>query len=84
MTKNLEKRVQAIEARNHKVELDKAWETSLLRKCIVFLITCALTYSFLRLIDDPNALGNAILAAVGFMLSTLTLSLFKNWWINKQ
>jgi len=84
MSKDIEKRIASIEARNKKVEQDKAWETSLLRKCIVFMITCAFSYSFLHLINDPNAFGNAILASVGFMLSTLTLSLFKNWWLGKQ
>ena len=34
--KDLEKRIEAIEERNKRVELDKAWETSWTRKiCII-------------------------------------------------
>jgi len=84
MSKDLEKRIAAIEARNKRVELDKAWETGALRRFILFILTCIFTYGFLRLIEEPHAFGNSIVAASGFILSTLTVSYLKNWWISRQ
>ncbi len=81
---NLEKRVAAIEARNQRVELDKAWEVSWTRKLVLFCIIFLLTFLFLLLIRDDRALGNALLAAVGIFLSTLTISYLKTWWISRQ
>lgn len=83
-SKNLEKRIIAIEARNKRVELDKAWETSWTRKLVLFLVTLLLTYIFLLLIHDDHAFGNAVLGAIGFLLSTLTVSYLKAWWISRQ
>jgi hypothetical protein len=81
---NLEDRVKAIEARNRKVELDKAWEVSAARRFVLFIITFILSYAFLKIIEDEHPLANSILAAVGFVLSTLTVSYLKNLWITKQ
>lgn len=80
----LEKRVAAIEARNRKVELDKAWETSIARKVVLFVATFLLTYIFLRLIDENYPAGNAVLASIGFVLSASTISYLKNYWIARQ
>ncbi len=81
---DLEKRVAAIEARNQRVELDKAWEVSWTRKLVLFCITFLLTFLFLLLIRDDRAWGNAVLAAIGILLSTLTISYLKTWWISRQ
>lgn len=80
----LEKRIAAIEVRNKRVELDKAWETSWIRKLVLLLVTLFFTYIFLLLIHDDHAFGNAVLGAIGFLLSTLTVSYLKAWWIAKQ
>lgn len=37
--KDLEKRVVAIEKRNKKVETDKAWETSWIRRICIMILT---------------------------------------------
>jgi len=84
MTKDLEVRVEAIEARNRRVELDKAWENSSIRRLVLFFVTLAFTYVFLEVINDERPLGNAVLAAAGFVLSTLTVSYLKKWWISRQ
>ena len=36
---NIEKRLNAIEQRNKRVELDKSWETSFSRKIIIAVLT---------------------------------------------
>lgn len=81
---DLEKRLSAIEARNKRVELDKAWETSLTRKIVIFGATFLVTYIFLRLIDENHPLGNAALASLGFVVSASSVSYQKNVWIARQ
>ena len=84
MDKNYEKRVEAIEIRNKKVELDKAWETSFFRRFLIAFLTylVIVIFMFSAKIDRPFI--NAIVPAIGFLLSTLTISYLKNWWISKQ
>lgn len=82
--KDLEKRIEAIEARNKKVELDKAWETSIFRRVLIALLTYFVVVTLMGSLGIDKPLINAIIPAAGFVLSTLTISYLKNWWINKQ
>ncbi|HYF96443.1 MAG TPA: hypothetical protein VD947_00195 [Patescibacteria group bacterium] len=84
MSSNLEKRIEAIEARNHKVELDKAWEVSSFRRILVVILTYLVMSAFMFTADIDRPFVNALIPAAGFGLSTLTISYVKNWWINKQ
>ncbi len=45
----LEKRIEAIEKRNKKVETDKAWETSMTRKICIMVLTyiVVIMYSYI-------------------------------------
>lgn len=79
--KTLEKRIIKIEQRNSKVEADKTWETSLLRKIIIFLITYIIIGLFMSSVNIKDSWLNALIPSLGFLLSTLTLSLIKSWWI---
>jgi len=79
----IEERVRKIEERNRKVETDKAWEGSWTRKIALILFTYLAVGIYLNLISVPNPWINAIVPSMGFLLSTLTLPLFKNWWIKK-
>jgi len=79
--KSLESRVAAIEKRNRKVEADKAWETSYFRRGALALFTYAAIGFYFVAIGVPNPWLNAIVPAVAFMLSTLTLPFMKNWWV---
>ena len=76
----LEKRVKNLEERNKRVETDKAWETSLSRKILIFVFTYLSIGLYLQIILIPSPWLNAIVPAVGFVLSTLTLPFFKNVW----
>lgn len=78
---DLEKRVVAIEERNTKVEADKAWETSLSRKLVIAIFTYIVVGIYLGVIGVSNQWVNAIVPAVGFLLSTLTLPFLKVLWI---
>lgn len=76
----IEKRINAIELRNYRVEKDKAWETSLTRKTMIALLTYLTITLFFISIDTPQPLINSIVPTLGFLLSTLSLSLFRKIW----
>lgn len=77
----LEKEVEKLKERNRKVELDKKWETSLTRRGLLIIFTYLAIGLYLNAVDIENPWLNAIVPSVGFLLSTLTLSYFKNLWI---
>lgn len=80
----LEKRIEAIEQRNSRVESDKAWETSIIRKALIALLTYLTITLFFFSIGTPQPLINAIVPTLGFLLSTLSLSLFKKIWEKRR
>lgn len=75
--------INEIKKRNQRVEADKAWETSWIRKIIILLVTYIVVVLFFYFAQLPKPFINAIVPAVGFVLSTLTISFFKKWWVNK-
>ena len=79
---SIEKRLEAIEQRNKKVELDKAWETSLSRKIIIAVLTYTTIILFFFIAELPKPFINSIVPTTGFVLSTLSLPYFKKLWIN--
>lgn len=76
----LEKRIGKIEIRNKEVELNKAWETSLTRKILIFIFTYLAIALYLKYVVGIDPWINAIVPATGFLLSTLTLPWFKELW----
>lgn len=76
----LERRLNKIEERNKKVEVDKAWETSNTRKVLLILFTYFSIALYLKYIIHIDPWLNAIVPALGFLLSTLSLPFFKNLW----
>lgn len=79
-SQQLEGRVLALERRNQRVELDKAWETSWTRRLILIGFTYLSVGFYLNAIKIVNPWLNAIVPSLGFWLSTLTLPFFKRWW----
>ncbi|MBP9817606.1 hypothetical protein KBC75_02490 [Candidatus Shapirobacteria bacterium] len=80
----LEKRIKIIENRNKKVEVDKAWETSLTRKLLLIIFTFLSIGFYMKAIGVNNPWLNAVIPSLGFLLSTLSLPFFKNIWASKQ
>jgi len=80
----LEERIVLIEQRNKKVELDKSWEGSYLRRALIVLFTYISIGLYMWAIGVSNPLLNAVIPSLGFTLSTLTLPLFKNWWVKQK
>ncbi len=75
--KELEKRIEDIENRNKRVEGDKAWKTSSLRKALIVLLTYVFAVLYLKIADTTNPFFGAVVPWVGFYLSTQTLSVIK-------
>jgi len=73
--------LEEIEERNRKVEADKAWEISKTRRGIIAVLTYFIIVIVLYLIEAPRPWFNAIVPTLGFILSTLTLSYCKKWWL---
>ncbi len=77
---NLDERISRIEKRNKEVELNKSWETSWTRKILLFIFTYLSIALYLKFIVNIDPWVNAIVPAIGFLLSTLTLPYFKTLW----
>ncbi|MDD5750728.1 MAG: hypothetical protein PHU56_03760 [Candidatus Pacebacteria bacterium] len=78
---DIEKEIIEIKERNKRVEIDKAWETSLTRRILLIAFTYLAIGLYMRAIGIARPWLNAIVPAVGFLLSTLTLPFFKKVWI---
>ena len=77
-----EKRLNRIEQRNNRVEMDKAWETSWTRRIIITIMTYITIVLFFYVAKLPKPFVNSIVPSTGFVLSTLSLPFFKRIWIN--
>ena len=77
----LKEKIEKIEARNKKVELDKRWETCWTRKICIMILTyiIVLIYSYLTS-KYSNIFLNSLVPVIGFTLSTLSLKLIRNLW----
>lgn len=80
----IEERLQQIEERNRRVEGDKAWETSVTRRVLVAVLTYLVIVLFFYTADLPKPFVNAVVPTLGFMLSTLSLSVFRKWWLKSR
>ena len=78
---DLLQRIEIIEKRNREVELNKSWEGSWARKILIALFTYLSIALYFQYILEINPWLNAIVPTVGFILSTMTLSFFKELWI---
>lgn len=79
----LQNEIALIKKRNQRVETDKAWETSWVRKIIILFLTYIVIVIFFFFAHLPKPFINAIVPALAFVLSTLTVPLFKNLWLKK-
>lgn len=75
--------INKITKRNQRVEADKAWETSWTRKIIILFLTYIVIVVFFYCARLPRPFANAIVPAAAFVLSTLTIPLFKKWWLKR-
>lgn len=78
---DLEKRIEEIEKRNKRVELDKKWETCWTRRICIMILTyiIVIVYSYIVRNYD-NILLSSLVPVIGFTLSTLSLKLIRKIW----
>ena len=79
-----EAEIEKIKSRNRRVEADKAWEVSAERRLIIALGTYVIAYVLFLTISAPNPHLAALVPAVGFLLSTLTLPFIKAAWLRSR
>jgi hypothetical protein len=84
MNKTIEERLSIIESRNQKVENDKAWETSWTRRFSIMILTYAVVVIYLHLVVRIEPWINGLVPLIGFILSTLTVSLLKDEWLRRR
>lgn len=79
--KDLEKEIEKIKERNKRVEKDKAWETSFVRRATIAILTyiVVITYSYL-IKSVSNIFLTSLVPVIGFLLSTLSLKLIRKIW----
>lgn len=81
--KDLEKRINDIEARNKRVELDKRWETSFTRRISICILTYIVVLLFSYFINKSNNIFlSSLVPVIGFTLSTLSVGLIRKIWLN--
>lgn len=79
----MKEEIEAIQERNKRVELDKAWETSRTRRSIVAFLTYLTAAVFLKLIGNSQPFLNALVPFGGYLFSTITLPYVKRWWTKR-
>ncbi|MEY2665162.1 MAG: hypothetical protein RLZZ480_267 [Candidatus Parcubacteria bacterium] len=80
----METELRQIQERNKRVELDKAWETSKTRRGLIASITYVVAALFMYRIGITEPFINALVPTGGYLLSTLSLPIIKQWWINNN
>ncbi len=81
---SVDREIQLIKERNKRVELDKAWEISWTRRLVIAVSTYFIAGIWLVLIHDSYPWLKAFVPAGGYLLSTLSLSFFKNVWAQRR
>lgn len=81
---SLKEEIAEIKARNKRVEADKAWETSLIRRIFIAVSTYILIAIFMLSIGVEKPLLSAIIPALAYFISTASLGILKSWWLKRR
>ena len=80
----MEERIDKIEARNKRVEEDKAWETSLTRRIFIAILTYIVVVLYTYTISKINNIFlSSLVPVIGFLLSTVSLNGIRKIWSKK-
>jgi len=80
----LETEIEKIKERNRRVEADKNWETSWTRRIFIGISAYTIIAIFLVIIRAEKPLISAIIPALAYILSTLSLDPLRSWWLKRQ
>lgn len=76
----MQEELAAIKKRNARVEADKAWERSPARILALVLMTYVIAVAVLFAIGNDRPFLNALIPALGYFISTRSLSLLRSLW----
>lgn len=79
--RSLEKEINQIKDRNKRVEREKAWEVSWMRRVMVAVFTYVVIAIFFVFIGTDEPLRDSIVPSVAFILSTLSGPFIKKLWL---
>ncbi len=79
-----EQEIEKIKQRNRRVELEKAWETSLTRKVSISILTYVFFVVFFHVFGFSYPLRDAAVPTLAFLLSTASLSAVKRIWLSRR
>lgn len=83
-TDDLKVEIERIKERNERVEVDKAWETSVTRMAVLAVSTYVVAALTLWTIGNDGPFVNALIPTIGFLLSVQSLPLVKRWWVKRH
>jgi len=78
---DLQQKIEEIQARNARVEADKAWETSWVRRGFIAVATSVFALVWMLIIENDQPFLTAFIPAVGYVLSTISLTSIKRRWM---
>ncbi len=80
----MEERIIHIEERNKRVEEDKAWETSFVRRLCIAILTyfVVIVYNYTTS-KINNIYLSSLVPVIGFILSTMSLTEIRKIWSKK-
>lgn len=76
---DIESEVRSIQERNKRVEQDKAWEVSWTRRIFIAVVSYLAAGFWLASINDSKPWLKALIPAVAYIFSTLTLPSLKKF-----
>lgn len=77
------KEIKSIKERNARVEADKAWETSPVRRGILAIATYIVVVLFLLIINAENPFLAAIVPAGAYLLQQYSMPFIKKIWVKE-
>ena len=78
---NIEEEIVKIKERNKRVEQDKKWETSGIRKICIMILTYIIVIIYSYVIKKyDNIFLSSLVPVIGFLLSTLSLKFIRKLW----
>ena len=86
MDEAFQETLAAIQERNRKVELHKAWEISKTRRAFIAVMTYLTAFSYMRFgldEDVTDAFMHAFVPMGGYLLSTYSLPLIRDHWTRR-
>jgi len=80
----LKEEIEKIKERNRRVEKDKTWETSWVRRIAIAVSTYILISIFLIIIGVEKPFLAAIIPAAAYLISTASLEFLRRWWLKSK